>query len=51
LFIWLVSFNQTNQTDQINKRDQPVLAPHAPWLMAQPELISDGKDACGAKKV
>jgi hypothetical protein len=24
--IWLVSSNQTNQTDQINKRNQPVLA-------------------------
>jgi len=24
LFIWLVSFNQTNQTDQINERDQSV---------------------------
>ncbi len=30
LFIWLVSCNQTNKTDQINKRDQPVLAFHAP---------------------
>ena len=26
--IWSVWFNQTNETDQINKRDQPVLALH-----------------------
>ena len=25
-FIWSVWFNQTNEKDQINKRDQPVLA-------------------------
>jgi hypothetical protein len=30
-FIWLVSFSQT---DQINKRDQPVLALHAPRPLA-----------------
>ena len=30
LFICLLSCNQTNNTDQINKRDQPLLALHAP---------------------
>jgi hypothetical protein len=39
LFIWLVSYNQTNKINQMNKRDQPVLAFHAPlsallrWVM------------------
>jgi hypothetical protein len=28
-FIWSVWFKQTNETDQINKRNQPVLALHA----------------------
>jgi hypothetical protein len=32
--IWSVSFVWLNQTDQINKRDQPVLALHAPWSVA-----------------
>jgi hypothetical protein len=35
-FIWSVWFNQTNETDQINKRDQPVFAlhTHGPWTLA-----------------
>ena len=31
-FIWSVLFNQTNETDQINKKDQ--LAPLFPWVIA-----------------
>ena len=34
LFIWFVSFNQTNQIDQINKRDHSGLALHAPHSLA-----------------
>lgn len=26
-------FNQTNETDQINKTDRSVLARHAPWFV------------------
>ena len=36
LFIWLVLPDQTNQTDQINKRNKPVLALHAPNTSGQP---------------
>jgi len=32
-FIWSIWFNQTNETDQINKRDLPVLALYAPQSM------------------
>jgi hypothetical protein len=37
LFIWLVSFNQT---DQLNKRDQPVLAFHASRSLALADFLS-----------
>jgi hypothetical protein len=37
LFIWLISFNQTNQ---INKRNQPVLALHAPRSLALADFLS-----------
>jgi hypothetical protein len=39
LFTWLVSFNQTNQTDHINKGDQPVLALDAPMSLALPAFF------------
>ena len=40
LFIWLVSFNQANQTDQINKRNKPALALHAPRPVALADFFS-----------
>lgn len=36
-FIWSVSFNQSNQ---INKRNQPVLALHAPRFLALTDFLS-----------
>ena len=33
--IWSVWFNQTNEADQINKRDQPVLARHTEQFETQ----------------
>ena len=40
LAIWLVSFNQTNQTDQINKKDRLVLAFHAPRSVVLADFFS-----------
>ena len=34
-FIWSIWFDQTNEADQINKRDQPVLARHAEQFETQ----------------
>ncbi|MEO5630834.1 MAG: hypothetical protein ABIQ24_08545 [Nitrospiraceae bacterium] len=39
-FIWSVWFNQTNETDQINKRDQPILVLHAPRSLALTDFFS-----------
>jgi hypothetical protein len=43
--IWFIWFNQTNEADQINKRDQPVLALHAPQSVALPDYFSILLDA------
>ena len=39
-FIWLVSFNQTHQKDQINKRDPPVFALRAPRSLPLADFFS-----------